>query len=138
MMGTGGFGESIAAAGEQDSRPKAGHKVMPQSQPDADDDVEGEEEDGLDQIQLTEDDDVAEPDWSCSLEAGRVVVKVQLPGLDSMANVELEVEEEWVEVVVPGELSFSKSLPWRIDVDSASAAFDKSTHVLSITAQLED
>ena len=63
----------------------------------------------------------------------KLVVRVTLDGLTSLANVELDVSERAIVLKVPGKPTFEKRLPYPVNSDKGKAKFNKSTSVLQVT-----
>ena len=74
------------------------------------------------------------PDASATLlDGGAVVVRVELPGLGSVAQCELDVAEHELTLQAPGFASLTLSLPARVLPDGAAAKFKKKQQALVVS-----
>lgn len=61
-----------------------------------------------------------------------LVIKIKMPGVKSMASVELDVSERELVLVVPGEPKFVRRLPYPVNGDEGSAKFLRKTSTLQV------
>ena len=62
-----------------------------------------------------------------------VVLEVELPGVASAAEIDVDIDEDTVELCVPERHQLSVSLPEPVDPDAAKARFVKATSTLVLT-----
>merc|ERR1712166_794344 len=67
------------------------------------------------------------------LRPSKLVIRVTLPGLKSLENVELDVSERALVLVVPGKPKFEKKLPYPVNSDKGKAKFHKNRSLLEVT-----
>ena len=63
----------------------------------------------------------------------KLVIRVTLPGLKSLENVELDVSERALVLVVPGKPKFERKLPYPVNSDKGKAKFHKNRSLLEVT-----
>merc|ERR1711865_978578 len=63
----------------------------------------------------------------------KLVIRVTLPGLKSLENVELDVSERALVLVVPGKPKFERKLPYPVHGDKGKAKFHKNRSLLEVT-----
>ncbi|XP_005110123.1 PIH1 domain-containing protein 2 [Aplysia californica] len=69
----------------------------------------------------------------CELDTGRCLeLRVELPGVMSVAECELDISEDDVQLIVPDQYELKVKLPSCIDDDAAQAKFRKKTSVLTV------
>ena len=62
-----------------------------------------------------------------------LIVKIQLPRVDSARDVDLDVSAERLVLQVEGKYDLLLDLPFPVDEENGSAKFDKALHVMSVT-----
>ena len=87
-----------------------------------------------------EEEELPEPGYSVERDGEQAVLTVELAGVTSLADVDLEVDDECVELEVEGRYklyaNLSRWLDGEIDEDSVTAGFDKTTGTLTIRASV--
>ncbi|GFO29876.1 pih1 domain-containing protein 2 [Plakobranchus ocellatus] len=72
-----------------------------------------------------------------SSEGRQLVLKVELPGVKSVTECELDISEDDVKLVVPGKHDWKLKLPSAIDKDEAIARFSKKSCQLTLTMPVQ-
>eukprot|EP00658_Telonema_sp_P-2_P073013 TRINITY_DN6207_c0_g2_i2.p1 TRINITY_DN6207_c0_g2~~TRINITY_DN6207_c0_g2_i2.p1 ORF type:complete len:501 (+),score=167.25 TRINITY_DN6207_c0_g2_i2:147-1649(+) len=143
MMGEGAFGDPSNAGSlvdslmglqaDADEAAEERKATRQQANPKPMAAVGGVKDEELDDISLT--DEIEVPVHSIEVLEDCVVVRVEMDGVGSMGSVDLEVGDDFVEVLVPDMYSLNAELPVAIDVDTVKASFDKQQRVLTVRAQ---
>jgi len=144
MLGAGEFGDPNQISDLMAEAAQGSHFVRPQGAPARS--GQPVDDDELDRIlyetlmadsedeEEEEEEQLPQPVFRVERDGEQVVLVVELTGVTSLADVELELDEEVIEVEVEGLYKLSTKLPWCVDDNTVKAGFDKSKQLLTIRA----